>query len=595
MINKPVRFFLPLRAKLIFIFLGLIVMPFLISGFITYKKYTKSIEDSLRRYSEQLTAQISMNMDNYFQEVDRLTLLPFYETKIITILNNHVSVENKEDYIPSNESLTMRLFLSSISYNRPEIRGMFIIANDGAIFSSLDETSYMNFKGDSHWLLNSVEQGREIIILPPHLPDCYSNNSGRVFSVIRAIRDPYDSRFLGIIKIDLTQKMFDKAIFTSNAVKNSKLYITDERGNIFYPEKELGQNFSISTTQRVKMEGINYIVSGKTSDYTNLSITGLVDERELKKDAIALIDSTLIISIISIFMAILIAFFFSNNIVTPLQHLKKKMKKVQAGNFEERAEIYRRDEIGSLAEGFNVMVSKINRLVKEVYEARLRERDAELSALQSQINPHFLYNTFELVNMIAIENRQFEISDIISSLGRLLRYTVDKKERPVVLKEEIRFIKAYLRIFSIRYGERLQTRIIVDPSLEYCLIPKLIIQPLVENAIQHGIKENTGEITIEAKGDSEYLYISVTDNGVGIHEEQSRVLKEKIYGEESSHEDMEAFGAKKRGYALRNIHQRLKILYGEEYGLAIDNTLEKGCKFTVKMPLIFSKERGSIS
>lgn len=586
MIKKPVQFFLPLRAKLILIFLALIIMPFLISGFITYSEYIQSIENSSKVYSNQLTAQISMNVDKYVEEVDRLTILPLYESNIISILKKHISGTIQENYIPSSESLSMRLFLSSISFNRPEIRGMFIISNDGAIFSSLDETSYINFKGDRAWLMKAMKQGRDVLLLPPHLPEYYINNKDRVFSIIRAIRDPYDSKFLGVIKIDLTQKVFDKAIFSSNFTNDSKLYVTDQQGHIFYPGEALGEQFNTSASERIKIEGINYIVASKMSDYTGLNIIGIIDERQFQKDAMALINFTLVISIVSIFLAIVMAVFFSNSIVKPVQHLKGKMKKIQAGNFKERAEIFRNDEIGSLAEGFNVMVSEINRLVMEVYETQLRERDAELSALQSQINPHFLYNTFELVNMIAIENDQFEISDIVSSLGKLLRYTVEKKERPVRLREEIHFIEAYLKIFSIRYGDRLRTQIIIDPSLESCLVPKLIIQPLVENAIQHGIKDNSGKIVIVVEGDNEYLYISVIDDGEGINEAQLKALKGKIYVSDSYNGDMEAFGAERNGYALRNIHQRLRILYGEGFGLSIGNTSEEGCEFTLKLPRI---------
>ena len=189
----------------------------------------------------------------------------------------------------------------------------------------------------------------------------------------------------------------------------TKLYVTDQQGHIFYPGEALGEQFNISASERIKIEGINYIVASKISDYTGLNIIRIIDERQSQKDAMALINFTLVISIVSIFLAIVMAVFFSNSIVKPVRHLKGKLKKIQAGNFKERAEIFRNDEIGSLAEGFNVVVSEINRLVMEVYETQLRERDAELSASQSQINPHFLHNTFELVNMIAIENDQFEI------------------------------------------------------------------------------------------------------------------------------------------------------------------------------------------
>lgn len=591
MFKKLKRVFLPLRAKLIIIFFVLIITPFLFSGFVTYTKYNSSVEKSTGVYSKELTDQISINLDNYLSEIDRLTILPLYESKIIDILKKHVEEQRGKDYIPANEITIMNLFLSSIDFNRSEFRGIFIIATDGTIFSSLDESNYLNFKGNNDWLKMAKAQGRNMIVIPPHFPDYYVNNEEGVFSIIRAIRNPYDGKFLGTVKIDLTQKVFDKAIATSNFAQENKLYVTDQTGSVFYSGKEKIQLFNIPIANKVKINNNNYITSYKTSQITGLNVIGLVDESEFKKDAIQLMNYSLLISLISLFLAILMAIFFSNQIVKPVRHLQKMMKKVQVGDFEARATVFSRDEIGSLSQGFNVMVSEISNLMKEVYETKLRQRDAELSALQSQINPHFLYNTFELVNMIAIENNQFEISDIISSLGKLLRYTVDKKERPVLLKEEVRFIKAYLKIISSRYGNRLQTELIVDPYLEYCLVPKLIIQPLVENAFQHGINEGEGRISIKAEKDDEYLILSVEDNGIGINMELLKELEEKIYGEESYSEYLETFGNEKKGYALRNVHQRIRILYGEKYGLSIDTSLQQGSKFVLKLPIIFSNTR----
>lgn len=591
MFEKFKSIFLPLRVKLVIIFFVLIVTPFLISGFVTYTKYSKSVEESTRTYSKELTDQIGINLDNYLSEIDRLTILPLYESSIIDILKKHNVEKSVLDFIPSIEITTMNLFLSSIDLNRSEFRGIFIMAVDGTLYSSLDDANFKNFKGDNEWLKKAKAQGWKMLLIAPHFPEYYYNNEKEVFSIVRAIRDPYDNKFLGLIKIDLTQKVFDKAIATSNYSKGNKLYVTDKTGNVYYSGEEKVHQFKITQTDKMNIDQASYIVSNSTSDTTGLNVIGLVDEREFKKDAIKLMNSTLVISIISLFLAILMAVFFSDKIVKPVRQLQKMMKKVQGGDFETRATVYSRDEIGSLSQGFNVMVSEINNLMKEVYETKLRQRDAELSALQSQINPHFLYNTLELVNMIAIENNQFEISDIVSCLGRLFRYTVDKKEKPVLLKEEIRFIKAYLKIISSRCGSKLKTELNIDPYLEYCLVPKLIIQPLVENAFQHGINEGEGKITINADKDNEFLILTVEDDGIGISNELLEGLEQKIYGEESYNEYLDTFENSRKGYALRNVHQRIRILYGENYGLNIDNSLSHGCRFILKLPMIFSNTR----
>lgn len=591
MFEKFKGVFLPLRVKLIILFFVLIITPFLISGFVTFTKYSKSVEESTKVYSKELTDQININLDNYLSEINRLTILPLYESSIINILKKHATEKSEKDFIPSMEITTMNLFLSSIDFNRSEFRGIFIMAVDGTLFSSLDDANYKNFRGNNEWLRMTEGQGQKMLLIAPHNPKYYYNNEKEVFSIVRAIRNPYDGKFLGLIKIDLTHNVFDKAIATSNYSKGNKLYVTDKTGNVYYSGEEKIHKFNIPQTDKINIDHSTFIVSNSTSNITGLNVIGLVDEGEFKKDAIQLTNSSLIISVISLFFAILMAIFFSDRIVNPVRHLQKMMRKVQGGDFEVRATVFSRDEIGTLSQGFNVMVSEIDNLMKEVYETKLRQRDAELSALQSQINPHFLYNTLELVNMIALENNQFEISDIVSSLGRLFRYTVDKKEKPVLLKEEIRFIKAYLKIISSRCGSKLKTELSIDPYLEYCLVPKLIIQPLVENAFQHGINEGEGKITIRAEKDDEYLILSVEDNGVGINNKLLMELEEKIYGEESHSEYLDTLDNVKKGYALRNVHQRIRIIYGDNYGLSIDNRLQKGCKFILKLPIIFSNTR----
>src|SRR5690606_27649838 len=151
-------------------------------------------------------------------------------------------------------------------------------------------------------------------------------------------------------------------------------------------------------------------------------------------------------------------------LVRPIAHLHAKMRQVQRGLFNERAVVTTHDEIGQLTEGFNTMIGEIERLVREVYETRRREREAELSALQSQIHPHFLYNTLEMMTMLALQGNRTQLSDIVTNLGKLLRYTVDRQEQKVYLQDEVRFVEAYLQIQGMRLGSRLAAEIRIDSS-----------------------------------------------------------------------------------------------------------------------------------
>ena len=199
------------------------------------------------------------------------------------------------------------------------------------------------------------------------------------------------------------------------------------------------------------------------------------------------------------------------------------------GTFNIRADIQTHDEIGQLTERFNTMVEEINKLVKEVYEVRLQEREAELIALQSQINPHFLYNTLETINMMALDKKDTKLSDIVTSLGRLLRYTVDKQEKPVSLKDEMVFVESYIQIQSFRMGDKLNMEMYIDPSFESCQVPKLILQPFIENVIEHAVDTNPVTVKLRVSVQEDDLILTIQDNGLGMDDKTISFLEEHMY------------------------------------------------------------------
>ena len=261
------------------------------------------------------------------------------------------------------------------------------------------------------------------------------------------------------------------------------------------------------------------------------------------------------------------------------------MKLVQSGAFNVKAEVATQDEIGQLSISFNNMVDELNRLVREVYETQLREREAELSALQSQMNPHFLYNTLESINMLALHNDQLQISDIVTSLGKLLRYTVEKADRPVTLKDELLFVEHYMQIQSFRLKNRLHADIDIEPSFEDCLVPKLTLQPLIENVIEHAMAGGTVTVRLTAHFLDDDLVIRVKDNGVGLTDAKMWEIERRMNEKNHWQEENNSFGQRRRGFGLRNVHQRLKLLYGDGYGLFIERHADAGACFFIRIPL----------
>ncbi|WP_238653338.1 sensor histidine kinase [Paenibacillus piscarius] len=577
--SNPKSRYVPLRTKFIVLFFLLITIPFLIIGTISYRKYTAGVERSTVELSNQVVNQININLERYIKELDRLTLTPLYDEDMMQILRKHRGAGPAGTYLSTDETLKMNLFISSLAFDRGEIESILVFTNDGGIFSNLDQSVRKRWDVSmADWMEPVEREDGGLTILPPHTAAYYTEGKQGMISAARVIREPYTNAKLGIVKVDLTPRGFGSIVSTLRSGGSGLLQITDKNQAVLYSEADKLPDLQES-----------YITASAESSYTGLKVTSMIPRTQLREDARELTSSTLIVSIVALAAAYAAAILLSNRLIKPIAHLQSKMRQVKRGLFLERATVTTSDEIGQLTEGFNTMIGEIDRLVKEVYETRLKEREAELLALQSQIHPHFLYNTLEMVNMLALQGNTRELSGVVTSLGKLLRYTVGHREQMVYVLDEVRFVEAYLRIQGMRLGDKLQAVIHIDSSFDYCVVPKLILQPLIENVIEHAMGQEPLHLVLTASVDEEDLVLSVKDDGLGISGTRLQELEQQLYGSHSRpaavDADQRGFGRVEKGLALRNVHQRLRLLYGEPYGLTLDNTAERGVTVSLRLPM----------
>lgn len=570
--------YVPLRTKFIVLFCLLITIPFLVIGTISYKKYTAGVERSTVELSNQVVSQININLEHYIKELDRLTLTPLYDEDMMQILRKHSGSGSANTYLTTDETLKMNLFISSLAFDRGEIESILVFTNDGGIFSNLDQSVRKRWdRSMADWMEAVEQEDGGLAILPPHAAAYYTETKQGIISVARVIREPYTNDMLGIVKVDLTARGFGSIVSTVRSSGSGLLQITGKDQVMLY-----------SGSDGLPDSSESYITASARSSYTGLKVTSLIPRTQLREDARELTNSTLIVSIVALMAAYTAAILLSNRLIKPIAHLQSKMRQVKRGLFLERATVTTSDEIGQLTEGFNTMIGEIDRLVKEVYETRLKEREAELLALQSQIHPHFLYNTLEMVNMLALQGNTRELSGVVTSLGKLLRYTVGRQEQMVYVLDEVKFVEAYLRIQGMRLGDKLQAVIHIDSSFDYCVVPKLILQPLIENVIEHAMGQDKLHLALTASVEEEDLVLSVKDDGLGITGERMQELEEQLYQNKSrpgTETEQGGFGRIQKGFALRNVHQRLRLLYGEPYGLTFDNTAERGVTVSLRLPM----------
>ena len=395
------------------------------------------------------------------------------------------------------------------------------------------------------------------------------------------------SRKEGILAIELNPEAFGLLMLNNySTFQNQYTYLKDSVGNVLCSNKTGIQELEDSVTKGMERGSRRYEFTWENKSYfacrqynglTGWETYSVVSTDDFFPQAERLREGIMGFVMLAMLVASAGIYILSYMFTRPVGKLKNAMKKVEAGDFSVQVESKARDEIGQLIHSFNYMVNRLRQLIKEVYQQKLAQKNAELTALQAQINPHFLYNTLDSINWMLIEKGEWEISDVVVSLGDILKYSLHGEDMLVLFEEELKYIESYLCIQKNRLEDRLTVQMEIDERTKTCLVPKLILQPIVENAIIHGIekKKEAGEIWIRAVIRGGVFAIQVKDNGAGMKPEQLMKFRDSILSEET--------GGKHIG--MRNVHRRIQLHFGEVYGLKIDSEWEKGTIVTILLPV----------
>ena len=318
-----------------------------------------------------------------------------------------------------------------------------------------------------------------------------------------------------------------------------------------------------------------YFATQITSAYTGWTYVNIVSYRQVLENANIIKTYMALIYVAFLIIVVYMGIRFSESITKPIEKLMLKMKKVEKGDFEIEPEIISGDnEIARLSSDFDIMTGKINNLIKENYMKQILIKEAQLRALQGQINPHFLYNTLESIYWLAETNKQDNISVMAKSLGDLFRSSISNKESVISLYDEIQILQNYISIQKIRYEERLEFKIDIEEDLLKYSVHKLTLQPIIENSINYGLERIVGVCKIEVRAvkADQWFEILVADNGPGA---EADLLEKLRKGE---------IKARGTGIGLMNIDERIKITFGELYGISINSETGKGTTVRIKLP-----------
>jgi two-component system sensor histidine kinase YesM len=577
-----------IQFHIAFSFSVLILMIITIIGFVSYDKFSSTLEENAKEYNLQLTKQVKENIDYYIHYMDDIS----------SMVQNNPSFQQ---YFSSNEngSLTQRgeqgnklieLFKSFINA-RNDIVSIFAFGYNGQVLKSdprLNIKDYIKIENQD-WYLAAKEAHGKPVVSSSHV-QAFVDDPHWVVSLSKELKSPNSQDRKGILLIDLNYKVISEICKKVQLGSKGYIFIIDKQGNIVYhPQQQLIYS-GLKTEmipQVLKAKGKSFIVEHDgekklytitTSDLTGWKVVSVTNVNDMIMDGKETKKFFMMMMIISILLSLLIAFVISTRISRPIRKLELSMKQVEMGNFDIELDFFYNHEVGRLSKSFNMMTRKIKELMQQVVEEQKALRKSEIKALQSQINPHFLYNTLDSIIWMAESNQNEEVIDMTSSLAKLFRISLNKGQDTVPISGEIEHVKNYLLIQKMRYRNKLDFIIDVDPAIMSYQTIKLILQPLVENAIYHGIKNKEGKGLIRILGNEVEgkILLQVIDNGVGMDSEQMK----KIYSDENCKI------SKGNGVGVKNVHERLQIYYGQDFGVSFESEVDRGTTVSIWLPVV---------
>lgn len=578
--NRSIRF------KLLFTFVSIIILSIVTLGLLGSYMYKKSIEEETTSYTIQMMNQVKNHIEVYIQEMDNIAHYLAEEEAIISFME---AGEDAEGFGLLQE--TAQREMGKFERQRFEIAGMLLVNEKNAFASNTIDRITRDPLTEEGWYqtarlhpeayhLISHPIGRNI-----KAKENFSVN--QVLSFVKAVRHPATNAVIGVILIDLKLDFIQSIVESVSLGKSGFVFIMDETDGVVYSPANpivyriMGRWLDGYSGSLVKsIFGLNYRMFYNTFPDNGWRIVGVLPLSESLKVVSDLHLYTVIVAVITLCFAFFVTWFFTNSIVRPVGNLRSLMRKVEEGQLHLRFRSQTNDEIGQLGNSFNKMVEEIENLIDLVYIEQKEKREAELKALQAQIKPHFLYNTLDTIHWMAEERGAHDIVEIIVALTHLFRISLSKGIESIPLEEELQHVDSYLVIQLARYESKLSYEMIVPDELKKYKVLKIVLQPLVENAIYHGIKtkRGNGKIIIMAYQEANSLILTVEDDGAGIAPEQLLQLQEDMQRPRD--------GNPKRGYGLYNVNERIKLTHGMEYGLLVDSAVGSGTVITVRLPLI---------
>lgn len=579
-----------IRKRLLLLFSIQILIPLLFMGTMLYRTSRDIIQSKSIDYTGDILKMVELRIEDFSNNVKVASQDMLYDRVIYDILAE--DSRNKLSNLSSYEEVyAVNNILRKACLSREEIQSIALISNYQNYYtydSNIGRASieqlvpYEKMKavaleagGEAVWFLDMDEQGE--------VKNLY---------ITRSIYDISNYEEIGLMAILIRKEALEGVYGDLSTEFMQSIAIVSDAGEWIIGSGERTRRLQ-ETYEELDFKGENHsvdeegriLLSFKELENPNWRILAEISVDKLNEDLYAFRTYFMIIIAATLLILSVLSIFFAMDILTPIKRLVQGMKTMQESKTHDEIIIDRQDELGYLSQCFNDMSREIDILVNRVYKEQLTRKEAEIKTLQAQINPHFLFNTLESINWMARLNNVDEISEMVTALSALMEAGIGKGGPLVTIKEEIDFVDSYILIMKNRYGERLDFNKSIDSSLLGIKVPKLLLQPLVENAIYHGVDKfrKQGKIYLIIRKIDQRVEIEVLDNGQGMTEENIRELNKNLNEGNDAYLFSENSGM---GIGLKNVNRRIKLFYGVEYGVRVESIYEEYMKVVVTIPVV---------
>lgn len=592
MIKKNINLFasMHLKNKLFLLFSLLTASVIIIISIVSYRIFSNEIQSVVTDYVSATLGQASDSLDSYMQEIDSIVNSLLIDKEFCASLRkNHESSYQKAILQKNVQSR-----LQAVSKVKHHIGNMYIVTKDGQFYTNNISTTANSYILSQNWFDQIYTQETRIVI-PPNQVGTYSGVSSKVmtgqyFAIIYPAREIGQHNIFGAIgveiKIDVLNQMFQ---YDKSSPYQGSMMVLDRDGQIIYTQHE-EKNEQLKSEDKEKIlqqEYGSYITKiGDTSmlvifencEKFPWTLVKFIPMEAILSAANNLLTVIWAIGILALVILMGVSYYLADKITRPLYMLQKKIQLVEMGNLDIDLQLKQHDEIYELANSFSNMLLRLKQSLAEIYETERQKRELEINLLQHQIYPHFLYNTLDSINWLARMQNAKSISQMLTALNRMLRMSIYNGDEMNTIQDELTVVQSFMVLQKLGYHQSIEIIYNIDDTLLECLIPKLTLQPLIENAILHGFeksKDNAKIILSIQQQEDNHILLSVEDNGKGFSTQELEHLQiDKI-------EKPKRFS----GIGIQNINQRLKLYFHGEGNLSFESIPDQKTVAKIVIPI----------